>query len=382
MKIVHVCVGGPYTDGWNYQENMLTKYQAKAGHDVSLIVSQWAWDNNGTVINVKKTNYVNEVGVKVIRLPIKGDKDVFYRYKRFVRFYETLEMEAPDLIFVHNLQFFDVDQIVKYAKNYKVRIVADNHADYSNSARNFVAKIFYRVVWRHYAKMLEPYVEKFYGVLPSRVTFLRTEYALPKEKCELLVMGADNEFVAQNMDPQVKAEVRKKYGIRDEDFLIVTGGKIDVYKTQTILLMQAVQQMKNKNVKLIIFGSVASELQLQVEALTDGIRVQNIGWLSSEQSYRYFAAADLVVFPGRHSVFWEQVAGMGIPMVCKRWEGTTHIDIGGNVKFLEQDSAEEIQSVLEELTANGTMYQEMLLAARSKGKEQFLYKEIAARAMQ
>ena len=43
-------------------------------------------------------------------------------------------------------------------------------------------------------------------------------------------------------------------------------------------------------------------------------------------------------------MFWEQVAGMGIPMVCKYWEGTTHVDCGGNVKFLYRDSVEEIKS--------------------------------------
>lgn len=47
MKILHICVTGPYTDGFNYQENMLTKYQAKAGHDVYVIASEWEWGKNG-----------------------------------------------------------------------------------------------------------------------------------------------------------------------------------------------------------------------------------------------------------------------------------------------------------------------------------------------
>ena len=32
MKVVHICLGGPVTDGWNYQDNLLTKYMKKNGH--------------------------------------------------------------------------------------------------------------------------------------------------------------------------------------------------------------------------------------------------------------------------------------------------------------------------------------------------------------
>lgn len=56
-------------------------------------------------------------------------------------------------------------------------------------------------------KKIEPYVKKFYGVLPARVDFLIDVYNLPKEKCELLVMGADDDLVKKNEKP----EIRKKF---------------------------------------------------------------------------------------------------------------------------------------------------------------------------
>ena len=117
MKILHICVTGPYTDGFNYQENMLTKYQVKAGHEVHLISSQWKQSRGGKIEKYIGDNvYVNADGVYIKRLPIKGDKDVFYRYKRFLSLYEAIEEIAPEVIFVHNLQFFDIDKIVKYGR--------------------------------------------------------------------------------------------------------------------------------------------------------------------------------------------------------------------------------------------------------------------------
>ena len=51
-------------------------------------------------------------------------------------------------------------------------------------------------------------------------------------------------------------------------------------------------------------------------------------------------------------MFWEQVVAQGIPMVVKYWEGTTHIDLKGNVEFLYNDSEEGIEKVLKEIIFN------------------------------
>ena len=381
MKVLHICVGGPYTDGWNYQENMLVKFQMRAGHQVALIAAQWAWGSDGKTQKIFDEHYIDKDGVEIYRLPIKGDKDVFYRYKRFLGFYKVIEQFSPEIIFVHNIQFFDIDQIVRYAKTHTVLIYVDNHADFSNSARTVIARIFYKTIWRHYAKMIEPYTTKFFGVLPSRVDFLKNIYELSPEKCELLVLGGDDELIAQAARPEIKDNMRRKYEIKQDDFLIVTGGKIDAFKTQTLLLMEAVKNMNNSNIKLLVFGSVEDAYKDEVEKYSKDNHIIFVGFIPSEESYFYFAMADLVVFPGRHSIFWEQVVAQGIPMICKYWEGTTHIDIGGNVEFLMKDSVEEIEEKLRELIECPEKYDKMKNAAMSQKKKEFSYKKIAAKAI-
>ena len=115
--------------------------------------------------------------------------------------------------------------------------------------------------------------------------------------------------------------------------------------------------------------------------MTDDNRIMFIGWVQADESYDYYAAADLVVFPGRHSVFWEQVAGQGIPMVVKDWAGTHHVDLGGNVKFIKQDSVEEIKSVIESIIGSAECYSKMKSIAVEKGKKEFSYLEIAKKAI-
>ena len=104
--------------------------------------------------------------------------------------------------------------------------------------------------------------------------------------------------------------------------------------------------------------------------------------MQSDQTDKYYAASDLVVFPGRHSVFWEQVAGLGKPMLCKAWDGTKHIDLGGNVIFLEKDCPEEIFNIIKELTTDPKIYEQMKIIAESEGMKAFSYLDIAKRSLQ
>lgn len=382
MRIVHICLAGPVTDGLSYQDNMITKYHRKLGHEVIIITSQWIWGKDGNLNKTFKTNYFNEHGIKVYRLPIKGIDNHNRKFKKYYGLKNLLENLEPDILFIHNCNFIDIKIVTKYIKTRKsIKVYMDNHCDFSNSGKNILSKkILHGIIWKKYIKKIEPYVIKFYGVLPARVDFLTEIYGLPKEKCELLVMGVDDEVVESVINSNSKETIRREFNIKDNDFFIVTGGKIDQAKQQTLLLMEAVKEL-DFNIKLLVFGSVAKELESRVDQLVDGKKIHYIGWVNSLESYNYFNAADLVVFPGRHSVFWEQVAGQGIPMVCKYWEGTTHIDIGGNVIFLKRDSKEEIKDIIFNLSINSKRYNELRKNAQEFGKNSFSYQEIAKRSI-
>ncbi len=380
MKIVHVCLAGiGVNDGWTYQENLLTKYHKKLGHDVTIVTSQWVRNQKGGVKIDNRSDYYDDNGCKVLRLEIKNNRKQSFRFKRYRDVYKTMTEESPDVLFIHNIQFMDIYEIIKYLKvNSKIKVYVDSHTDFSNSASNWISKnVLHRVIWRFCAKSIEPYTRKFYGVLPARVDFLKNVYRIPSEKTELLVMGADDERVSTALDDKVNLRIRNKFNIDIDDFLIVTGGKIDLAKRQTILLMEAVKKIDNPKVKLLVFGSVVDELKDQVTQMCDGEKIQYIGWANEEQSYEYFASSDLVIFPGRHSVYWELVAGLGKPMVVKFWNGTTHIDVGGNCEFLYEDTVEELIQKINLLIKDNKKFENMKHNAKNKASVIFLYKNIA-----
>ena len=384
MKITHVCVSGPFTDGLSYQENIITKYHKYQGLQVSIIAGPFCWNKDGKLDCITNAReYINENGIPVSRLSFCKNNKFFKKLGIFSGLYEAIDRESPDILFIHGCQFVGIGQVIKYLKNHpQIKVFVDSHADFSNSATNWFSKTFlHKIVWKSCAKAILPYTKKFYGVLPARVDFLVDVYGLPKEKCELLVMGADDEKVEKAFSCGAREKIRNLYGIKDDDFLVMTGGKIDLFKTQTLLLMEAVKKLSPSKVKLIVFGSVVPELQDKINKLCDEEFIQYIGWVDASKSCEYFSAADLVVFPGRHSVFWEEVAGMGIPLVCKEWQGTTHVDMGGNVEFLHNDSIEEIHDVIKHIALDENKYASMKKVAEGQGKKTFLYSQIAKQSI-
>ena len=376
MKITHLCLAGMISDGFSYQENNLIKWHKKLGFDVSVVTSEWVYVDGNSIVKHHQNDYYTSDNVHVLRLPIKNIDRISNRFKRYERVIESLDNLSPDILFIHALQFLDILKIAKYAKTHpQLRIIIDNHADYSNSARNIVSKVINRTVWRYCAKKINPYVEVFYGVMPSRVDFLKNEYVLPPEKCRLLLMGADDDLVAIASAGESIRNIRESNDIDPNDFLIITGGKIDCAKGQIVNLLEAVCELQMDNVKLIIFGSIAPELKDKVMKYIDNKRIKYVGWLTNEETYRHIAASNLAVYPGRHSVLWEQTVAQGIPIVCKCWDGTNHIDINGNVRFLIEDTVGEMKRTLLDVINNS--YTGMYEAANSSARSKFLYSNIA-----
>lgn len=383
MKVLHLCLAAFYIDNYSYQENMLPKYHKKMGLDVEIIASLVSFDENGESCLIESgSTYNNEHDIPVTRLNYKKSK-MSKVLRQYERTYESIKTAKPDIIFIHGCQFYDIRYVVKYLKeNPSVKVFVDNHADFSNSATNWYSKnILHKILWKRSAHLIEPYTSKFYGVLPARVEFLKNIYKIPEDKIELLVMGADDEKVKYAIKSESIAKIRDKHNIRQDDFLIITGGKIDNAKRQTLLLMEAVKKINDDNVKLIIFGSVIDELKDQVKSLIDRKKIKHIGWIKSQDSYKYFAAADLAVFPGRHSVLWEQAVGTGTPCIFKYWKGTTHVDLNGNCRFLYKDNVNEIYNEINTIRKNTALYNKMKFVSMEQGINKFSYKGISSRAI-
>mgnify|MGYP002737534699 CR=1 FL=1 len=384
MKILHVCLSNFYIDNYGYQENILPKMHKLQGHVVAILASTETFIENSKLGYVEPLSYITEYGVPITRIPYT--KKLPHGVAKKIRIYKgvkkTLYSFKPDILFIHGGQFVSIMEIVNYVKKHPhVKIYIDNHADYINSGTNWVSrKILHGIIYKWAMNIVEPYTNKFYGVLPIRVEFLKDVYGTPTDKTELLVLGIDDSNIDFANKHNIRNDIRQSLNISDDDFVIITGGKID-RKKNIHLLMHAVSEIVIKNIKLITFGTPNEEMKQEFEELSSSDSIINLGWITPEQANNYFFAADIACFPGTHSVLWEQAVGLGLPVIFKRWEGIDHIDLDGNCIMLDDVSVYTIKKSILDVYNNKGLYVSMKESAK-EGIKIFSYYDIAKRAIE
>ena len=382
MKIVHVCISAPWSEKYAYQENLLPHYHKLMGYDVTIIAPVFCkigdYSGNRAVVG---ESYLSD-GAKVVRLkPQIDNKKILSHIPSVKGLKKAIVNEQPDLLFLHDVccyNYICIPAIKK--KSPKMKIVADNHCDYVNSLHSPITRFLHKVLFRNalVAKLI-PYVEWFYGVTPSRCTFLHEVYGIPVDKIKLLVMGADVEKMMIDKRAQLREEVRGRYGILNDDFLIVTGGKIDRLKNIHVLA-HAVNELHRNNVKLLVFGKINEDMQPLFDA-EKSPNIITIGWVNSDKVYELFYAADLIVFPGLHSVLWEQAVASKTPCAFSKMEGFEHVNVNGNCILMIGKDADYYKNMLCELLENKEKYNTLKAKSNSETTDQFYYSRIARQVL-
>lgn len=383
MRIVHLCLCGPYTDGLTYQDNLLPKHHKLLGNDVCVVTSCLAHDKNGQIIDVDPVDYVNSDGVRVIRLPFANGL-VWRKLRLYRGLRSVLDQINPEFMFIHGVQSLTYLDVAKYLNRHpSIFACVDNHVD-ENLLKGWASiNIAHRLIWPTCARKLEKCVDCFFGVTPSRVSFLASHYGVNPNKCKLLIMGLDDEIAApflSNLESAEKAlALRRSLEIKQDAVLIATGGKIDSAKTQVLRFMESLQYAECNKVTLIIFGSIDEEYKQEFDSLAKKIDCRFLGWIDADEALEVFNSADLVAFPGRHSVYWEEAAGLGKPLLLKKIEGYDHLDFNGNVSYFKDESPDGYWSTLSEVIQPDVLGAMSRRAQEAKGE--FLYSQIAAQSL-
>lgn len=383
MKIVHIAISCFYIEGAGYQENLLPKAHKEAGHDVTMISSQYSFNNQGQTEYRPTRTYVNDNGVKVIIL--KDTPHLRFGLSMFKKkcygLYKALEAEYPDIIFMHGLTALDSYTVLKYLRKHpQVKFYADQHGDYYNTKYSRLGRFVLNTITRPMVKKIAKAANKLWGTTPWRVEYMQDVYGVPAEKTGLLVMGADESKIDWKNRVTIRKKIRTEYNIPENDFLIVTGGKINRAKN-THLLIEAFCKMNIHNTHLLIFGSADKQMTLELETYKGNKNITFAGWIKSDAAYDIFLAGDLVCFPGTHSVLWEQAVACGVPGIYKLWEGMKHINVNGNAILLEECTTDSIQKCIECIINDSYTYSRMKENA-TNAMSSFYYNEIARKAIE
>ncbi len=379
MKILNICMGAPFTEGYTYQDNLLSEYQAKLGHEVTVLTTTRTRDANGHITEAAPEDKLLANGVRLIRLKTPG------KICQFLGLYpgvsHVIENIAPDFIFIHGLASFVPGAVVRYKQKHPaVRIVADNHQDYNNTyIQRFPYNLqlwFFRQKWRNWINS----VEKVYGTTSWRKTFAQKFYGIPAEKLGTLVLGIDSDRLPANL-AEVRQRIRKELGIPQDAFVFVTGGKLGNYRC-ILESLNAFMAIPDESARFLLFGAVLSDVKSEFDRIVSkDSRIIFIGYQNSHEIHNFFIASDFGVFPGLHSVLWEEAIGCGLPCLFRKFEEQDHTEICENCVRIPSPDVDSIHSVLLHVLHDHRCYKKMKRQSQFAAKE-YSYHAIAKKSLE
>ena len=351
MRILHLCLANFYIDGYNYQENVLTRINKEDGHEVRIIASTETFADNVTVTYVEPSEYVTEFGVPIKRIPyVKiGTHFSTIKIRKYVGLYDEIVQFAPDVILCHDIVFWSIFDVIRYKKEHpEVKLYADTHTGIYNSGRNWLSlHILHRCFYRYLIHRTLPYLEKYFYITIGERDFSIQHYGIPEEMLEFFPLGGN--LPAEDEYQKCRADRRAELGLAPDELLLLHSGKVNNLK-RTDELLKAFAAVPELKAKLAIIGSISDDVKPALEPLMAADeRVAYLGWKSASDLLEYLCACDLYCQPGSLSATLQNAVCCGSPIMSYPHPAYTGELDYNNILWVE--TQEDMERVFRELAA-------------------------------
>ncbi|NLO70099.1 MAG: glycosyltransferase family 4 protein [Porphyromonadaceae bacterium] len=340
MRITHISLLSPYTDSSFYQENQLSMQNAIDGHDVQIIAPSEKYSKGVIVDDRKAKEYINEFGIKVIRIPVFNilTLKISQKLRVYRNIIKSLNDFSPDIIFFHGIGGFASYTVSRYLRNHpQVNFYLDCHSDYENSASNWFSKyILHGIFHKMCFKSCSKYAKKIYYVTPESLLFLNEVYSFnDKSKLELLPLGGYK--LSKEKRLANRNEIREELAIPENSVIFIHTGKLS-NKRKTLELIKAFNNFQSTSAKLLIVGSFDSEINEIVKSeLEQNENIIYVGWKSTEELEKYLCASDVYVLPNSRTVTVQHAVCCGCALLINRSLTYTSL-FANNALYAENES--------------------------------------------
>jgi len=358
MKIVMICEF--YNETLEFQENLLVKYYRKHGHEVTVITSTFesVFDYyNDRYDRTRPGRTYLDHGATIVKLPYRYN--LLNRLRAYTPIDDLLRQAQPDLIFVHDIMP-NLPEALAYLRSHpECRMILDYHADYSNSGKNWLSlRILHGVMRKWFLSRARPHLQRIFPVVPASAVFLHEVYGVDHAEMEILPLGADMDLVRRIRSEGRRTDLRHALGIKDDDLVIFTGGKLTSNR-RTEILLDALELLSRLPLKVIVVGDCGDDARDYRDFLHEKARGRDnvifTGWLGKEDVYRHMHLADIAVFPASQSIMWQQAIASGLPLIVGDVgsQDISYLNLRDNIVILPRDEiradrlAEAIAVVLE-----------------------------------
>jgi glycosyltransferase involved in cell wall biosynthesis len=376
MKILHVCVSGPFTDGMSYQENELVAQHVALGHEVSVVASTEVFDTYKKVVKTASGISRLDCGATLYRLG--------YAWRLFgwlatkIRAHqglgELLASIRPDRIMFHGLTAWDLLTVASYVRrNPKVKLFADCHEDFNNSAmtwasRELLHKRFYKPIFRRCIHQ----ISEVLCVTVESLDFAINFYGSDRAKTRMYPLGGVIEPATVNA--RRRADFRSRLGFTDADLVITQTGKLDRTK-RLDLALRAFRANPSPRLKLVIAGRMTDEVKAKCLPLIEAdTRIIDLGWQSTEELRSVLAGADFFLQPFGQTVTTQMAMCHGCVVLAQDLPSHRWL-IGDNGKLFKD--ARELDITFRWVIENQEKVEQLRQASRHFAEANLDYRKLA-----
>lgn len=384
MKIVHV--EDFFHPDAGYQINILPKYMAKDGHDVTIVTSEidkapeslksfFGKDK----ISERDNMYTKITGVKIIRLKIKGfvsGRAIFEN-----KIFNVVKTLKPDVLYIHGNDTLTAMQFLMRAKKMEFPIVMDSHMlemasinKFNKFFRNFYKKFFTPIILKNNIPVIrtqnDSYVEKHLGI--------------PLNQAPWISVGSDTLLFNENQI--IRNKFRAKYNINEDDFVVVYTGKLDVAKGADLLAEAFLEKFNSRrNIILLVVGNVAGEYGdyiLEKFKQSDN-RILHFPTQKYIDLPAFYQSSDLSVFPKQCSLSFYDAQACGLPVISEN--NNINIDrlkFSNGFNFEANDTEDFRQKIIHCVNMDQLEYQDMRKNSLKFIKENYDYEAISKKYME
>ncbi|MFN0029358.1 MAG: glycosyltransferase family 4 protein [Acidimicrobiales bacterium] len=194
------------------------------------------------------------------------------------------------------------------------------------------------------------------------------------------------------LDPNRRGEVRKRYGLDEDDVVVASVSRLVPRKGMDVLIAAAAElRFRHPGVRMLIGGKGRDENRLRRAILATGAPVELVGFIPDDELSDFYGAADVFAMLCRSrwmgleqegfGIVFAEAAACGVPALCGR-SGGAHEAVQDQVTGLVVDrpsSVREVTGALDRLLSEDDARAAMAAAALQRANREFRYDLLAER---
>ena len=349
----------PQINGVSVSVKMLKEALEKQGHTVYVVTA-----NNESAF---KYNYDKEN--RVLKVPAIETGIYDYRLSRIYPAQVIRMIRSWKLEIIHSHQEFSIGIMARLlAKEFKIPVVHTFHTLYEENIYYITKGHFDKVSREFVRKTVKTYLDKTCNqvIVPTEKVYkmLKDEYKVQKDIHIIPTGIAIDRFFKENVDQKYVEQLRNKYGIKKNDFLIISVGRVAIEKSFDFLIKAMPKLIeKHPNIKLMIVGD--GPAREDIDKLIKEQKVEDniimTGKAMWDDMPYYYAAADVFATASTSETqgltIVEAMAANLVPICIddEAWTAQITDNISGIIFHNEKEYIDDIIKVYEDKKLRNTL---------------------------